>query len=150
MSKKKKNILSVVAIIVILLGAFVAFITWRGNPDKILSVANQFQTPASWKLESELVRPPQTVCIDGGSCPEVHRTWIVNTPLTKDVFKGLLTSANWNFAIHNSCNLPQNISGKRISVCTAGGGIEGYDVLVWISQDSTEPKQQRVTLSVRP
>lgn len=99
---KKALIITGIALIVLVPGImFLNFLNWKGSPDEILAVANQFKPPASWELTSEQVRPPQTLCWDGGGCPLVNRVWQYDTPLSYDDLIVLLKKTSWTYSLED-------------------------------------------------
>jgi len=151
--KKYQKILIVIGIVIVVLVPviiFINFLLWKGSPKEILSVADQFQPPASWELVSENVRAPQTLCWDGGGCPLVHRKWKPDSQVSKQSFEELLQNSGWGFSVEKDCTLPNNVSGSAINVCSAQGIIDDFNVTLWLSINSNHPDHQEVVLSVRP
>lgn len=149
MSIAKKVTITIASIAVILIAVVAFLLFWHGSPKEILSVANKFQAPSSWRLESELVRPPAFTCLDGGTCPEVHRSWIPNEPISRDGFSDTLRKSGFNFVIKDSCKLSKNISGDSVPLCDASGQIGTFQVDFWLNEN-TDTNQQRLVLEVRP
>lgn len=149
MSVAKKITIIVVSIVIILMVIVAFLLFWRGSPKGILSVANKFQAPSSWKLESEMVRPPAFTCLDGGTCPEVYRAWIPDKPVAKSDFSEALRKSGFNFAIEDSCTPPKNSFGDSVPLCDAGGQVDKFQVDFWLSEN-TDTHQQRVILDIRP
>lgn len=145
----KQMIIVIMGAILIASAVFIGIFGWQGNTTEIESVANQLKVSGNWRLESDQVRPPKLVCLDGGTCPQVSRRWVTDHKLSKEDFAKLLENTGWNFAIENDCTLPENVSGKFISTCSASGKIEEFDVSIGLSEDSSTPNQQRISLSVR-
>ena len=149
MSTAKKLTITAVGFAIILIAIVTFLIFWRGSPNEILSVADKFQPPSSWKLESEMVRPPAFTCLDGGTCPEVARTWMVNGRINEQEFNELIQDAGWQFPQVKKCTLPSNAFGKSVSLCSTEGIDKKYSVAVWLVEDSSS-HQQTIVLNVRP
>lgn len=150
MSIAKKIAFIVAGIVVVLIAAVAFLLFWHGNTKEILSVADKFRPSSSWKLESELVRPPAFTCLNGGTCPEVSRSWEIKDSLTKQQFTSLIRSSGWMFSIEGDCTLPKNSFGEDVSICSAEGVDNNYNVAIWLDENSSPPNQQKIVLSVRP
>lgn len=149
MSTAKKITITVAGIIILLIAVIAFLVLWRGSSKEILSAANKFQAPSSWKLESEMVRPPAFLCLDGGTCPEVSRTWTVDDEINEQKLNNLIEKTGWHLPQVNQCTLPQNASGKSVTLCSTEGTVKKYSIAVWLNEDSSS-HQQTVVLSVRP
>lgn len=137
---------SLLAILFISL-AFMLF--WEGNTKEIISVADEFKAPSSWRLKSEMIRPPKVVCLDGGTCPEVARLWTSDKQLTKEDFDKILKDSGFTFPIKGDCLAPSNSAGDSIYLCDASGVVRNFDVSISISENSTT-QQQKISIDVRP
>jgi hypothetical protein len=145
----KKVVVILGGLIVLLIASLIFIFNWEGSSKDIVSVADQLKVPSSWKLESEMIRPPRMVCLDGGACPEVARTWTVDGQLsTKDLDK-ILKDSNFSFPIKGDCVLPANVSSNAVHLCDASGTIRDFGINIWLSEDSST-YQQRIIIDVRP
>jgi hypothetical protein len=146
----KKVVIILGSLIVLAIAGLIFIFSWVGSPKEIVLVADQLKVSSSWKLESEMIRPPRMVCLDGGTCPEVSRVWKVSNDLSPQQFTNLVRESNWNFPIDGKCVLPKNAFGKDVSICSAEGLDKKYHVAIWLDEDSSPPHQQKLILSVRP
>ena len=99
----KRNIVISLIVFIILCVGFVAWMFWQGSPKEILGVANQFKPDSSWKLISEEVNPPRTMCFDV-ICPSVSRSWTLPGPITNiDQFQKIATIGNKKMEVPSTC-----------------------------------------------
>lgn len=149
MSTAKKITITAVGIAITLVTSVMFLIFWRGSPNEILSVANNFQPPSSWKLESEMVRPPAFTCLDGGTCPEVTRLWVTDKKVSHEELKKILQTSNLDLTIEGDCLPPKDSLGRANYLCDASGTIADFNVHVWLVEDSAA-NRQKISLDVRP
>lgn len=148
MSKKKKTILSIITMFVILLGIFLTFVFYRGSPDKILSVADQFKPPTSWKLESNDVTPPQTICLGDVACPSVSRSWKTEE-VSQTELNSILRKTRWGMRIDEDCKFPSDASGTSIILCSTNGTLDNFDISVYVIANSKNPTHPKLVLNIR-
>lgn len=145
----RRILLALLALLILFITTTAFMIFWRGSTKDIEAVAGQFRPPASWKLESQLVRPPAIVCLDGGTCPELSRIWAIDGRITKQQFTSLIYDAGWQFSVDSECSMPNNVSGVDVGVCAASGIYQHYKIALAVSEDSTS-HQQRLAIDIRP
>ncbi len=127
----KKIVLYAAALIIAALAVFVYWITWTGNTDHIESVADQFKADSSWELVSDHVKPPKTVCIEGG-CPSLNRTWITSKPLTQDELSDVVKRSGWN-----DVKIEKGCEPRKDSVCPVRGTVDKYEVVIYVSDGAS-------------
>lgn len=72
--------------------------SYKGSPDEILAIADQFKPDPAWMLTRDKVYPPANGCIDI-QCPSVFRDWRVDSSLTPELIKQietLVSETGWN------------------------------------------------------
>jgi len=155
--KKYQKILIVIGIVIVVLVPailFLNFLFWKGSPKEILSVADQFQPPASWELVSENVRAPQTLCWDGGGCPYVNRGWHYSDVFTYDEFKTHLEQTDWQYTFDDRCKTMGTANESHLSnVCVVELSTNDFDGSIYISNDdkhTASDTQYTLSLSLGP
>lgn len=147
MKKIWKIIGIIAAVLVVLIGGLLAWLSWEGSPKEIVSVADEFKPGASWELVREEIIPPRNSCIDV-HCPHVHREWQSEEPMTLEAIREILKKAGWSkVAVSGSCNWDQQRDGK--GHCSAEGDVtSNYGVQIYIENDKSKEHSGHVTLFV--
>ena len=136
----------------IIIGGFIGvaalfgWVMYIGSSKEIVAVANQFKPDASWKLESESIVPPRTLCIDV-ECPSVGRVWKTKNLVSKVELRKQLDKSGWDFPIEDDCLLDPGSWGAALPLCTARGNVDNYDISVSVRGSNT-PGKTDVGLSV--
>ena len=102
MSVKRNIAISAIVLIVLCVGV-VTWALWQGSPKEILGIADQFKSDNSWKLISDEVNPPRTMCFDV-TCPSVSRSWTLPGPITSiDQFQKIATIGDKKMEVPSTC-----------------------------------------------
>lgn len=148
MSKKKKIAIIIATIILAPIALIIFIFGWEGSTADIRKVADQFQPPADWQLEDELVHPPKIMCLDGGTCPQVHRNWRTNGT-SKEEINELLARTGWNISIADKdCDF-HGAKGTSVPLCGSKGFVDNFTVSAHLTGDSNRPNNPMFTIVVR-
>ena len=138
---------SVIIIIVLTLITWgVISLFWTGSSKEIQLVADQLQTPSSWKLIHDRVEGPRNWCGDL-VCPSVNRQWETEHIVSKEELITILNKSQWNLPIDGTCLPVKDTFGDHIKLCSAKGRIGKYRVSVNVSA-SNPPNKSWVGLNV--
>lgn len=121
---------------------------YQGSTREIVSVANQFQPGAGWKLESERVEPPRIVCLNSVPCPSVFRAWSIETDVSKEDIESVLMKSNFQLMLNGDCMIPKNVSGTGVSVCKAQGVVNGYRVQLTVTKSQSFQNNTHISLNL--
>ena len=144
--KKKWWVIGPLAAIVIV------FITWyslgvaadKREMEKMVSIADQVQPPASWKLNGESITGG-FLCRDlSASCNSIARNFSTDVTFTPDELRKIGTKAGWELTVDSDCTPnPQSLGTEYL--CTAETRIDGYSVsLTAVSRGANLPQDLSV------
>lgn len=130
-----KKVLIGVASLLLIVVAITAFLfLYEGSTEPILSVADRFKPGESWTLAEDRVEPPRFACLDGVSCPSVHRTWDTDKVVTRDELQNQISISDLPLSVSDSCERPSNASGS-VTSCRVSGSVDGYQIIVRVIVD---------------
>lgn len=120
------------AIPLIVLAGFIFALLYRGSPNEIVAVANQFQPDPSWVLETETINPPQIICI-ASVCPQVFRSWTIksSTGVRLSDLTERLKQLNWTVESEYSCRQDVDITDVD-SICHLSGDVSKFKYSIYI------------------
>lgn len=148
--RTKVILFSIVGFFMFLIVGFVVLASWRGSPQGMIDVANQFKADPSWILEKESVIPPGLFCIRGVAvCSEVSRTWITQEIVDHSQLQLILSKSVWNrVSIQNSNCYNKGDDMSKTHECWASGGADNLSVNIYVDFKN-HPQRPSLTLSVR-
>jgi hypothetical protein len=152
------GIVVTVAVLIFAINWFRDWTSYRGSPDEILAVADQFKPDPAWTLTREIVHPPANGCIDK-QCPSLFRDWRVDSGLTPEFIKQiekLLGETEWNFDKGKVCEYQEHRKDGKgniyQSTLTCRGTVNSFDSHLMITndyrKDGTPSNQSDISLYV--
>jgi len=141
--------LAVPAILAILAGlGFVFSRLFIGSSAQVEAVADQFQPPPTWRVESEIINTDKKLCwLAPHPCPSVIRTYVIPERLAFQQFDDTVSRPGWDLDIDGTCEPWENSQGSH-TVCSASGRVAGFDVELSESASSEEEDDTIIRLSV--
>ena len=128
--KKNYKLTLFIGLPVVIIAGLVYWLSWSGSTDHIKSVANQFKPDSSWKLVSETIRPPQTLCI-GMTCPYLARAWTMEKPIDQAELSKILQDSGWtDVKVEQECVDAKKETG-RIHTCSVRGKVDRYSIIIY-------------------
>lgn len=127
-AKSKKRNRIIIISLVSLLVAFLIWLLYVGNTKDIERAADQFKAPKSWMLISSTAKPPRTLCLDGGGCPQLRKEWTAPVRTKISFIEELAKSAEWDIEFEPECA----IEGAH---CYGDGKADGYTVHLSIDRN---------------
>ena len=98
----KKIALFFVAALIVLAGLLIYAVSWRGSTKDIEAVADSFKPLDGWRQTSYGVVPSKFLCFSG-SCPEVSKSWTVNSKITQNDVKKFIENFSQVNTSHSQC-----------------------------------------------
>lgn len=146
---KRKTGVIIAAVLVL---AAAAFFFVRAAEDRVtddlVSRVDRFAIPATWTLESEIVRPERFLCMDTNPCPSIYRRWSAGKELTPGDIQAVASGVGFKMTTEGTCQRRSNDIGPTLA-CSSSGSDGQYDYIMNVTdRDGTEP--HLVVLSVRP
>lgn len=137
---KRTIVISLTAVAAVL--AVLAFGFWRlfiGTSAEVEAVADQFQPPAEWTLEQEVMNTDREFCLEGNPCPSLARNYNIPERLPWQQFSEMVDATGWDLKIEGGCEPASNVQSPH-SVCSASGQVDGFDVEIvqWASPNPDE------------
>lgn len=112
-------------------------------------IAGQFKPDPSWQFESETVKPPRIICLDG-HCDELDRSWKLAKNISTEEFKNVLERSGWgDFTGDTECNAHENIRGSGETLCSVSGSRGGYHVQLDATGSFNDDSNAKIILSIR-
>lgn len=150
MKKIWKIIGIIAAVLVVLVGGLLAWLSWEGSPKEIVSVADEFKPDASWELVKEEIIPPRNSCISV-HCPHVHREWRTSSRLTTNDIRERLQASSWNNLINNledDCYLNGKDDQQRREYCGIQGYRGSYLISIYVDTDKNDKTRSILAMFV--
>lgn len=98
----KKIALFFVAALIVLAGLLIYAVSWRGSTKDIEAVADSFKPLDGWLQTDSRIVPPQFLCLMG-NCPEVSKSWTVNSKITQNDVKKFIENFSQVNTSHSQC-----------------------------------------------
>ncbi len=137
-------VIGIVAAIIFVLAILINNVS--GSTQPIKAAADKFRAPENWKLIGDQVIPPRFFCVGDVACPSLHRTWGLDTPLTKIEFEKLLSNSRLLLPVDSECIESPRFSGS-VPLCTANGKIDNFETSITFWQkDHSDTKYSVVLL----
>lgn len=130
----------------------VTFITWYSlgvaadnrEVQKMVSIADQIQTPAAWKLNGESITGG-FLCQDlSASCDSIARNYSTDITFTPDALRKIGAAAGWDLSVDGDCAPnPQSLGTEYL--CSAETRTDGnYISLTAVSRGANLPQDLSV------